>query len=154
MKTNLTTRHTVLNLTCALVMLVLLVLQFMPFWTYGEPAQSVSIQEYIWFPGNHTGLDKVMQATLYSDYKIDDILLMPILTLVLGAAGIVLCIFKADNPFVSLLPTACGAVSALGYLTHSAFQTGSNWTLHLLVCIILFVLGLVSLITTFKSKKA
>lgn len=137
-----------LNVICAILMLVLLVMQFMPFWTYGDPATSVSIQGYIWFPGNHTGLDQALKESVSADYSINDVLLMPILTLVLGAAGIVLCLLKSANPFVSLLPAACGLAGTWGYLTGTAFHVGSGWVFHLILCIVLLALGLISLLSS------
>lgn len=141
----------VLNVVCAVLMLILLVLQFLPFWSYGDPSVSVSIQEYIWFPGDHTGLDKELTALVSADYSINDVLLMPILTLVLGAVGIVMCLFKSSNSRISLLPTACGLVGAFGYLTGAAFQVGSGWALHLVVCLLLVCAGLACLLSGRKT---
>lgn len=142
----------VLSILCAALMLILLVLQFMPFWQYGDPATTVSIQGYIWFPGDHTGLDKALQESVSADYSINDVLLMPILTLVLGAAGIVMCLIKSSNPFMSLLPVACGLVGVWGYLSSPAFHLGANWVLHLIICILILCVGLVSFFTGRKSK--
>lgn len=146
----------ILNVICAvlmLVLLVLLVLQFMPFGTYGDPATPVSIQGYIWFPGDHTGLDKALKESVSADYSINDVLLMPILTLVLGAVGIVLCLIQSDNPFVSLLPAACGLAGTWGYLTGAAFHVGSGWVFHLILCIALLALGLISLISLLSARQ-
>ena len=38
-----------LNLVCAVLMAVLLALQFVPFWTVED--SQVSISSYVWFPG-------------------------------------------------------------------------------------------------------
>lgn len=146
-------RTPILNVICAVLMLVLLVLQFMPFWTYSDPATSVSIQGYIWFPGDHTGLDKALKESVSADYSINDVLLMPILTLVLGAVGIVLCLIQSDNPFVSLLPAACGLAGTWGYLTGAAFHVGSGWEFHLILCIALLALGLISLISLLSARQ-
>ena len=146
----------ILNVICAvlmLVLLVLLVLQFMPFGTYGDPATPVSSQGYIWFPGDHTGLDKALKESVSADYSINDVLLMPILTLVLGAVGIVLCLIQSDNPFVSLLPAACGLAGTWGYLTGAAFHVGSGWVFHLILCIALLALGLISLISLLSARQ-
>lgn len=143
----------ILNVICAVLMLVLLVLQFMPFWTYGDPATSVSIQGYIWFPGDHTGLSKAFTESVSADYSINDVLLMPILTLMMGAVGIVLCLIQSDNPFVSLLPAACGLAGTWGYLTGAAFHLGSGWVFHLILCIALLALGLISLISLLSARQ-
>lgn len=141
-----------LNILCAILMLVLLVLQFLPFWSYGDPTVSVSIQEYIWFPSDHTGLDKELTSLVSADYSINDVLLMPILTLVLGAVGIVMCIFKSSNSYMSLIPTGCGLVGAFGYLTGAAFQVGSGWMLHCVVCLLLVCAGLAGFLSGRKKS--
>jgi len=55
-------RTSACNLICALLMIILLVLHFAPFWTYGENGETASIQGYVWFPTDHGALEKYIQA--------------------------------------------------------------------------------------------
>ena len=47
------------NYICVVLMLVILVFQFLPFWHYSTEEESfaTSIQTYIWFPGECRDLD-------------------------------------------------------------------------------------------------
>lgn len=121
------------NIMCILLMGVLLVLHFMPFWSYD--GMSTSIQSYIWFPADHAPLDAYIAGQVGGEYSINSILLMPIIVLVATVIGIVLCISMSDNILVGLVPLGCGIVGVWGYLTKGAFQLGTNWVLHLVVCI-------------------
>lgn len=105
----------------------------MPFWSY--EGLSTSIQTYIWFPSDHAQLETYLASQVGGEFSINSILLMPILVLVMTVAGIVLCIWRWDIPYMSIIPLVCGMVGVWGYLTKPAFQLGSNWVLHLVVCI-------------------
>ncbi len=93
-----------LNLLCAVLMAVLLALQFVPFWTVEDT--QVSIGGYVWFPSDHKDLESQFSAQ-FEDYTINDTIVMPILILVLAAVGIVLSIVKVNSPLCALLPAAC-----------------------------------------------
>ena len=79
---------------------------------------------------------------------------MPILVLVSGAVGIVLCIIKAKSALVSLLPAICGISGIWGFLAVPAFQLGSNWVVSLVLCIAVLLVSLVSLLSLAKKEKA
>ena len=122
----------IFNFVSVLLMGILLVLQFMPFWS-GDGA-TAAIQGYVWFPSGHP-IEPYLMGQLGESFAVNSIVLMPILVLVLGVAGIVLCIWKSDVSFMALIPLACGLVGIWGYLSQPAFQLGANWVLHLFVCI-------------------
>lgn len=123
----------IFNIICIVLMGVLLVLHFMPFWSYD--GMSTSIQSYIWFPTDHAALESYLSGQVGGAYSINSILLMPIIVLVTTVVGIILNIAMSDNLFVSLVPLGCGLVGIWGYLSKAAFQLGTNWGLHLAVCV-------------------
>ena len=86
------------NIITIILMGVLLVLHFLPFWSYD--GISTSIQSYVWFPTDHAPLESYIAGQVGGDYQINDIVLMPILVLVMTVIGIILCIAKSDIAFV------------------------------------------------------
>ena len=133
-----------LNLLCAVLMAVLLVLQFMQFWTVEDT--QVSIGGYVWLPSDHKDLESQFSAQ-FEDYTINDTIVMPILILVLAAVGIVLSIVKVNSPLCALLPAACGLVGTIGYLIQPVFRLGSGWALHCLFSVAMLAVAAVTLAT-------
>ena len=132
----------ILGMICAVFMAALLVMQFMPFWHYGDPEASASIQGFVWFPSENAALEKYIRTeTENTAFSVGDIVGMPILELVLCAVGIVFCGWKGNAPLTGLLPAAAGAVGIWGYLAHAAFHLGGNWIVHLVLCAVLLALG-------------
>lgn len=125
------------NITCILLMGILLILHFMPFWSYD--GMSTSIQSYVWFPTDHAELESYIAGQLGEEYSINSIILMPVIIIITTVAGMVLCILKSDNIFVGSVPFVCGLVGVWGYLSKAAFRLGTNWCLHLVVCIALVI---------------
>ena len=114
MKTNIVKY---LSFALAIVILALLVMQFLPFWTTEK--ETVSINDYLWLPNEHKSVTKLFKAEL-DDKKFDPIkiVLWPVLTLVLGVAGIILCFIKKDTLLPYLMTILCGLAGMLTYLTN------------------------------------
>lgn len=125
------------NITCIVLMTILFILHFMPFWSYD--GMSTSIQSYVWLPSDHAALETYIAGQVGGDYSINSIVLMPVIVLVTTVAGIVLCVIKPDNFWVGLIPLGCGFAGICGYLSKAAFRLGTNWVLHLIVCIAMVV---------------
>lgn len=151
MKNLFKNRISVCNFICAVLMLILLVLQFSPFWYHTEG--STSIQGYVWFPTDNTAVDSIMKENVSSDFQVGDIIGMPIAVLLLGAAGVVCCIWKNTNILVTLLPIGCGLVGMFGYLGNAAFRLGANWGLHLIVCIAMVAVGTFAFVKEILAQK-
>ena len=152
MKTGNANWTKIMNIACAVLALVLLVMQFMPFWYMGEETEPVSIGGYVWFPSDHGEVTGYLQEQVSSDFKINDIIAMPILVLLLSVATMVVCIWKMNNPLVSILPIACGLSGAWGFLAKAAFRLGSTWGFQFALCIGLIVLGAAALVVGLKKE--
>ena len=154
MPKNLTQRTKLVHYVCAALLLVLLVMQFTPFWHYGEAGETVSISGYIWFPSDHNDLTSYLQQMVGSDFTIDTILVPCILMLLLSAAGAVLCVIKPGEWLASLLAVACGLSGVIGFLTCPALRLGSAWAMQLLLCILLLCGGGYAFYLAVASAKA
>lgn len=106
-------RDTMPNYLSALVMAVIVVMLFTPFWHFGEgeAAQAVSINSYVWFPSDNTQVESYFQEALGEKPDINSVIVAPILLLVFGVLGALVCIMKADQPFAAIFPAfaPCGA---------------------------------------------
>ena len=152
MKTGNVKLTKMMNIACAVIALVLLVMQFTPFWHMGEGTEPVSIGGYVWSPSDHGEVTSYLQEQVSSDFKVNDVIAMPILVLLLSVATMVVCIWKMDNPLATLLPIACGLVGVWGFLARAAFRLGSTWGFQLVLCIALIALGAVALVTGLKKE--
>lgn len=139
------------NLVCVVLMAAVLVLQFAPFWEYGD-GQSTSIQTYIWFPGDCNDLTAYLEAECGSDFNITSIVSVTVLTLVCMAAGVVCCLWQRDNLLVKLLPVIGGIAGIWGFLTKPCLRLGSTWVLQLVLCIAVIAAAVLSGILLHKEE--
>jgi len=139
----------------AVLLIVLLVLQFTPYWSFGEgdKAGEASVSQYIWLPSDYKTLTKELEKT-FDDYSINDIILPPILVLVLGAVGVVLGVLMAGKPLAGIIPTLCGAAGLWGWLTMPVLKMGATWGIQVALMAVILVVGVVSLVTMIQKKKA
>lgn len=152
------------NFISVVLMIVLLVTQFLPFYTCENCKNSEngteSISGYVWFPDKHrpitNELNKVYKEVLGDDYvrengkkfkfNANDMALYPVVVFVACVLGIVMCLLKAHKFWVSVLPLVGGGMGAYGYLTSPALQVGRNWQLHLVVALVVAVWALIPLV--------
>ena len=138
----------------ATLLLVLLILQFTPFWHHGEQGElSASISSYIWFPNDHADLTDYFEQTVRSDYRIEQILLTPIVILIAGISGFLLCLTKPNLPAVKLFPAVCGLIGTWKYMTEPVFHLGFGWQFHFIICSVLLIISALSIISDIKTQQ-
>lgn len=107
---------------------------------------TVSIQEYVWLPtfDGCIGVTEYFESE-YDDFKINDIILMPALTLILAAAMVFFGALK-NKPWACLLAFIAGLLATVTYLTQPIFQAGIGWQTHLYISIAVLVVAAIPVI--------
>lgn len=145
------TKTMLLNYLLAVLMLLMIILQFTPFWHYN--GESSSISRYIWLDTSNTQLSSWLGSQIGKQVKVDDILAVPVLLLVVGAVGTVFCVVQASNPFMAIFPAVCGALGILGYLINPVFRLGSNWILHFVLFIVMLLVAAFAIVFDYRASK-
>jgi hypothetical protein len=138
------------NIICAALMLALIICQFMPFWSTAANGD-ISIQEYTWLPHHNKDLDKEFKANFGKDYGINDVVLMPIVTLVVGALGIIFTVLWSKKCLITVCPVLVGVLATMNYLTNPAFQMNGIWPVHLALSIGLLAASVLPVIQCFLN---
>ena len=160
MKKNNVSYAKIFNYVCVVLMLLLLVTQFLPFWTCPGCEDGVaSVSDYVWFPDHHKDITNDIMKEIYGKkFEVSEVVLTPILILVSCVLGIIFCIKNASNPLTAIIPLIGGATGVVGYLTTPGLQAGQNWILHLVAAALVLVCSLVVLsepvIKLVKKKSA
>jgi hypothetical protein len=141
------------NYLCAFMCLLVLITQFMPFWTcskckeHKEADKVVSIAEYTWLPDHHSPITKGMTAVYKEAYGADytrengkkftfelNDIITPLLIIMIGSiAGVVLGLVFSNKAIVSLITAIVGGVGIYWYSTCPAMKVGANWEVHLII---------------------
>ena len=157
----------VCNLICVVLLIVVLVMQFQPFWTcpgcktHKKVEKEVSIAEYIWTPKHHDSLTDEMtdyyREYYGPDYKdpitgrkfkfVPNYILPAPLTVFLGCVvGIVGCVIFRKKFFMAGIPLVVGVAGMLGHLTYPAMMIGKDNQTHLILLIVVTAVAAISLI--------
>ena len=132
-----------LNIISALLMVVLLACQFMPYWRFGE-GETLSIQGYVWFPTKHPALTEEL-LPLVEKFPCNQAVMACIPVMILCLLGVWFCLSKSGKPLIGLLPVLTGAVGLLMYLTSPVMRAGMLCWLHVAVLALLLVTGILTL---------
>ena len=137
-----------LNTISALLMIVMLACQFIPYWHFGE-GESLSVQGYVWFPTKHPALSEELQP-LVDKYPCNQATLACLPVMLLCLLGVWLCLRKADKPKMGMLPFLTGLAGLALYLSSPVMQAGTLYWLHVAVLALLMGLGIFTM--TRKQK--
>lgn len=144
------TIKTLHRVTLGLLALIV-VLQFVPFWSTAEG--DVSVNSYIWFPGSNTALTEQIRSTVDADFILDDAFVWgPILQTVLGV--ITLCLYKKRNIATVIFAFIAGLAGTLAFALHPVFRAGNLWILFLLLSAAVVVLSVLLLIEAIREKRS
>lgn len=166
------------NYICAFMCLLVLITQFLPFWTcsatckeHKEVEKVVSIAEYTWLPDHHSPITKDMTAVYkaaYGDdytrengkkftFELNDIITPLVIILIGSIVGAALSIVYSRKALVALIAVVVGGTGVYWYLLCPAMKVGANWQLHLVVMALATLTGLaavaVNVIDAFKKSK-
>ena len=133
---------------CALVLVLLLITQFVPFWQDGE--MSASISSYVWFPEDSKAVTTYLKNYLGSDFTVGNMVAGPVVLLVGSAVSLFMCLFMQKQWIAPIITAVTGLAGTIGYLATPALQLGSLWGLHLGLSILL--LGLAALTIWWKAN--
>ena len=150
------------NIACAVLMVVLLVLQFIPgYWTaektLPEPdgtfkTESPSLQVYMWAPTEFTAVDKMLDKEFGKTLVMNDAVMMPIVTLTTGVLTVLFAIIKQDKKWVAILPAIGGGFGIFGYLLYPVYQMNSMWIVHLIVSALIFIVGFGAVVSSIVGR--
>jgi len=137
---------------CALLMLLLLICQFLPFWNTGM--DTVSISSYIWFPSDNAAVTELLRPHTYATFPINDIVTPCVLMLLLSVGTMVFWLFSRENvllPVCSLLGSIAGIWVCAAKAT---FRLGNLWWLILIISILAAASSLLTLMLQYVQRRS
>ena len=138
------------NYVCALLTLVLLVLQFTPFWNYN--GQTASINGFVWLNPQGAEINNWFTSQLGTAVNVNSVVITSVLVLLLGVAGVVLCVMKSDIGLMALLPAASALSGIYAFALKPVFRLGSTWIVQLVLCIAILAMAIITVIVGNKEN--
>ena len=140
-----------LGILCALIMLTVVVLQFLPAWEMD--AQSLSIAEYVWLPYEHSDFTKFFRAELDNSLtSAGDIASGHFILMILGVIGPVFCVLKR-NKFSFVLGAVMGLYGIYEYMIQPLFTLTSLGIPLLILSGVIAVVSVAGFVLTLVNKK-
>lgn len=139
------------NAFCVLLLAILVVLQFVPFWELN--GEQVSIGGYVWLPTEHTELTAYFADKITPKFKVDSLVFSSLLQLVVPVVGIILFLYNRESIFVPCCTAAAGAGGVWSYLCKPAFRFGMNWQMHFGFAALLLAVALIPIVVRLTSVR-
>ena len=128
-----------LNYLCLALMLVLLVLQFAPFWSVD--GVGVSIGKYMWLPLNADECTALTQqlSTQIAGFEINSFVGTGLILQICFLFGPLLCLTSSDSPVSTIFPIIGSVTGLYSFLAVPVLRLGSTCMLQVLLCLALLV---------------
>lgn len=150
------------NIICAVLLLAMVAVLFLPTWTL--EGETFSLASYIGFPSEKSDLLKNFNDTLELGLKrteipslINEVITVPVCVILLAAVGILTAILSQKTPVSAMVTLLTGALGLIGYGTNPFIALGSSYTTLLIVSGVAAAAGLVGVIlfviSLLKKKK-
>jgi len=126
----------ILTYVTVALMLVLFLLQFLPFYSSADGSDVVSMQGYVWWPLEHKDVTKVFTDAYGRDWDAAQMVLMPVLVLVCACVG---AFFELKNPkklWPCTFPLIGSGSAVFFYLTNPIYQMNGIWVLQFAVAVL------------------
>lgn len=165
------TKNTIPAYACALLMILVFVMLFLPFWHFTttekvkqadgtrvevEVENDISINSYVWFPEDNKALRNELKTLTESKKAINvtETVTQPILMLVLSFVGTGLCLIKPKAKITPVLPILLGAAGIWCFAAEPIYRFGSHWVPLLVCCVLAMCCGLADFVLKLIKKKA
>ena len=137
------TRVNIGCVACALVLVLLLITQFVPFWQEGE--MSASIGAYVWFPQDNKAVTTYLQGFLGKAFEVGNMVAGPVVLLVGSLVSLWMCLFMQSKWITPIVTAVTGLAGTIGYLATPALRLGKLWGVHLGLCVLLLAMAAVTI---------
>lgn len=140
----------VVVIVLAVLMLALLALQFLPYWTVAD--RQVSIQEYTWLPLDNKDLTKQFEG-MYgkANYNLNDVVGMPVLVFFFTIGTALFTIFTKAKSWVAIFPAVAGISVIIGYLTLPIYQLNDMWIAHVALAGVIVLVSIIAIASFVKE---
>lgn len=140
-----------LNTILAVLCLLMLILQFLPFWNDGETV--CSMQEMLWFPNDQNGIPGYISEQTGVSFNIDSVVWLTLVTFITSIFGAIFSLTKNASGWPAVFPAVGGFCAVWNYLSRAALQLGNIWGLHLAVGICQCLLGVSVLLLSYLNAR-
>lgn len=141
-----------IGISVSALMLILVVLQFLPYWSY--QGETVSLAGFVWRPYAHSTFTSLFRSYFGKQFRITLLFGLPMaLTLIANLVGSVLCVVRSAQPAAYYVPTICGALGIYALLTKEPYRLSGLWLPNLILYALVLILGIAGVILATRKPR-
>lgn len=141
---------TIPRVACALLSIVMVATQFLPFWEI--EGKMYSISDLVWFIYKHSEIGTFLKQVNPTN-SVNQAVVVPLFILITCIATF-LAVFMSKTKAYVIAPICCFIVTVVGYLIKAELKAGNLWFLHLIPAVLMGVLAVLDFLKVFDKKEA
>lgn len=143
---------TIPRMSCALLSIVMIGLQFLPFWNVGGEAGKLSISDVVWLIYNHPEAKTFFTQNFGATTTINSVILIPVFIFAACVVTFVLS-FVMESVWYTIAPAIAFILTVVGYLARPELRAGDGWFFHFIPTTIMAVFVVTEFLGTFRKKE-
>ena len=137
------------NYIAVVLLFVLLLLQFLPFWSTPDGETTMSIQEYVWWPlekPKGPAMTDYFEDLYGRDWKIDQIVLMPCVILACAIVTFFFGIKRPNRLWMNIVYLIGGFFCITGFLGNPIYRLNGIYIVHVILGALLIVASIANIV--------
>ncbi len=120
------------NRVCGIIALVLLAMQFIPFWSLPGCdscglSKSYSISKFVWLKASDKEMLRFLESKVGESVNVNLMAASSAIMILCLIAGAYLCLKKSESGHFAAIPAIAGIAGILTVSLNPAFRTGKDW---------------------------
>ncbi len=140
---------TIPRMSCVFLSIVMVAVQWVPFWTID--GKKYSISDLVWFIYKNSEI-KTFLSSLDAANTVNDAVLVPLFILIAAIATFLACFMSKSKGYV-VAPILCALITIVGYPVRAELRAGFLWFLHLIPAVLMLGAVVLEILGVFNKKE-
>lgn len=136
---------------CAILTVILLILQFVPFWSF--EGDTLSISGYVWLDSSNPQFAQYVLHNTGAEANVNPVIFMSVFIILFGILGAAAGFWKPKNGYVTLVADIAALAGIVFFIADPMLRLSFMWIIQFIVCIAILVFSVLAIVFESKAKK-
>lgn len=139
------------SIVCAVLTLILLILHFVPYWSF--EGGSLSIGGYVWLDPSNPHFAQYVLHNLGVEANVNPIIFMSVFVILFGILGAAASFWKSQNGYVTLIADIAAVAAIIFFVSNPMLRLSFMWIIQFIICIAIIAFSVLAIVLENKMRK-
>lgn len=139
------------SIICAILTLILLILHFVPYWSF--EGDTLSIGGYVWLDPSNPQFAQYVLHNTGAEANVNPIIFMSVFVILFGLLGAAASFWKSHNGYVTLVADIAAIAGIIFFVSSPMLRLSFMWIIQFIICIAIIVSSILAIVFENKMRK-